>query len=104
MIGLQLMQPQYITQSTLETLGIDLTGEDVDALLDDLNETLQERVGTEIAQSLQESQLKELAEMQESATEVEISAWLQKNVPDMQQIVQNEIDILIAEIVEDEEE
>ncbi|MDB5167980.1 MAG: hypothetical protein JWO55_238 [Candidatus Saccharibacteria bacterium] len=98
------MQPQYITQSTLETLGIDLSGEDVDALLDDLNETLQERVGTEIAQSLQEEQLKELADLQESATETEIGTWLQKNVPDMQQIIQNEIDILIGEIVEEEEE
>lgn len=98
------MQPQYITQSTLETLGIDLTGEDIDALLDDLNETLQERVGTEIAQSLKEEQLKELAELQESATETEIGTWLQKNVPEMQQIIQNEIDILIGEIVEDEEE
>lgn len=98
------MQPQYITQSTLETLGIDLTGEDVDALLDDLNETLQERVGTEITQSLNEDQLKKLVELQESASETEIGEWLQKNVPDMQQIIQNEIDILIGEIVEDEEE
>lgn len=98
------MQPQYITQSTLETLGIDLTGEDVDALLDDLNETLQERVGTEIAQSLSEGKLKELVELQETATETEIGDWLQKNIPDLQQIIQNEIDILIAEIVEDEEE
>lgn len=98
------MQPQYITQSTLETLGIDLTGEDVDALLDDLNETLQERVGTEITQSLNEDQLKELVELQESATETQIGDWLQKNVTDLQQIIQNETDILIAEIVEDEEE
>lgn len=98
------MQPQYITQSTLETLGIDLTGEDVDALLDDLNETLQERVGTEITQSLNEDQLKELVDLQESASEAEIGEWLQKNIPDMQQIIQNEIDILIGEIVEDEEE
>lgn len=98
------MQPQYITQSTLETLGIDLTGEDVDALLDDLNETLQERVGTEIAQSLEEEQLKELVELQESATEIEIGDWIQKNVQGLQQIIQNETDILIAEIVEDDEE
>lgn len=98
------MQPQYITQSTLETLGIDLTGEDVEALLDDLNETLQERVGTEITQSLSEDKLKELVDLQETATEAEIGDWLQKNIPDLQQIIQNEIDILIAEIVEDEEE
>lgn len=98
------MQPQYITQSTLETLGIDLSGEDVDALLDDLNETLQERVGTELTQALKEDQLKELVDLQESASEAEIGAWLQKNIPDMQQIIQNEIDILIGEIVEDEDE
>lgn len=98
------MQPQYITQSTLTTLGIDLSDQDVDALLDDLNETLQERVGTEITQSLSEDQLKELVELQESASEAQIGEWLQKNIPDMQQIIQNEIDILIGEIVEDEEE
>lgn len=98
------MQPQYITQSTLTTLGIDLSDQDVDALLDDLNETLQERVGTEITQSLTEDQLKELVELQESASEAQIGEWLQKNIPDMQQIIQNEIDILIGEIVEDEEE
>jgi hypothetical protein len=98
------MQPQYITQSTLVTLGIDLSGEDVDALLDDLNETLQERVGTELTQALNEDQLKELVDLQESANEAEIGAWLQKNIPDMQQIIQNEIDILIGEIVEDEDE
>lgn len=98
------MQPQYITQSTLETLGIDLSDQDVDALLDDLNETLQERVGTEIAQSLNEDQLKELISLQESASEAEIGDWLQKNVTDMQHIIQNEIDILIGEIVEDDEE
>jgi hypothetical protein len=98
------MQPQYITQSTLETLGIDLTGEDVEALLDDLNETLQERVGTEITQSLTEKQLTELVDMQESASEEAIGAWLEKNIPDMPQIIQNEIDILIGEIVEDDDE
>lgn len=98
------MQPQYITQSTLETLGIDLSDQDIDALLEDLNETLQERVGTEITQSLNEDQLKELVSIQESASEEEMGAWLEKNVPDMKQIVQNEIDILIGEIVEDEEE
>lgn len=98
------MQPQYITQSTLETLGIDLSDQDVDALLEDLNETLQERVGTEITQSLNEDQLKELVDIQESASEEEMGAWLEKNVPDMKEIVQNEIDILIGEIVEDEDE
>ncbi len=94
----------YITQSTLEALGFDLTGEDVEALLDHLNETLQERVGIEIAESLDEDQLKTLADMQENASEQELGEWLEKHIPNMHEIVQNEIDILIGEIAETEEE
>jgi hypothetical protein len=98
------MHHQFITQSTLETLGFDLSGEDIEALLDHLNETLQERVGIEIAESLNEQQLKTLADMQEHASEKELGEWLEKNVPDMHEIVQNEIDILIGEIADTEDE
>lgn len=98
------MNHQFITQNTLEALDIDLTGEDVEALLDHLNETLQERVSAEITESLNDDQLKILADMQESASDEELGTWLEENVSDMQQIVQNEIDILISEIVEEDEE
>lgn len=98
------MNHQFITQSTLEALDIDLTGEDVEALLDHLNETLQERVSAEITESLNDDQLKTLATMQESASDEELGTWLEENVSGMQELVQNEIDILISEIVEDDEE
>lgn len=98
------MNHQFITQSTLETLGFDLSGEDVEELLEYLNDTLQERVGVEITQTLKEDQLKTLAAMQETASEKDLGEWLEENVPDMQKIVQNEIDILIGEIAETEEE
>lgn len=95
------MKHQFITQSTLEALGIDFTNQDVDALLSQLNNTLQERVGHEITESLDGEQLKTLLEIQETASEDELSAWLERNVPGLQQIVQDEIDILLGELVDD---
>lgn len=94
------MQHQFITQSTLDALGIDLTGQDVESLLTHLNDTLQERVGAEITETLNDEQLKTLLDMQENANEDEIATWLEANVPDMQQIVQDEIDIIIGELAD----
>jgi hypothetical protein len=98
------MNQQFITQKTLEDAGIDLTGEDVEALLVHLNELLQERVGTEITEALSDEKLKTLIDMQESATEEELGAWMEENVPDLQDIVTDEIDILLGEIVEGDDE
>lgn len=94
------MSTQYITKETVLGLGIDLGDQDIDALLTHLNETLEERIGTEITDSLDDNQLQELLKIQESANDEEIGKWLETNVPDMKQIVQDEIDILLGEIAE----
>lgn len=98
------MNHQFITQATLEALDVDLTGEDVEALLDHLNETLQERISAVITESLNDDQLKTLLAMQESASDEDLGAWLEENVADMQQIVATETDILMAEILEEDDE
>lgn len=94
------MSQQFITKETLDELGINLDGQDVEALLTHLNDTLQERVGTEITEELDDNQLKTLLDMQETASEEEIGAWLNQNVPDLQQITQDEVDILLGELAE----
>lgn len=94
------MNQQFITESTLDALGIDLQGQDKEALLAHLNDTLQERVGTEITESLDDAQLKTLLALQENASDDELADWLEQNVPDMKQIVQDEIDILLGELAE----
>jgi hypothetical protein len=98
------MNHQFITQATLEALDVDLTGEDVEALLDHLNETLQERISAVITESLNDDQLKTLLTMQESASDEALGTWLEENVADMQQVVQTETDILMAEILEEDDE
>jgi hypothetical protein len=91
---------EYITKESLINLGINLEGQDVDSLLAHLNDTLEERVGSEITESLDDTQLTILVEMQEKASDEEIGEWLKQNVPEFDQIVQDEIDIVLGELAE----
>jgi hypothetical protein len=91
---------EFITKESLLSLGINLDGQDVDSLLDHLNDTLQERVGTELTEALNDEQLKTLVELQDKATDEEVGNWLEANVPEFEQIVKDEIDILLGELAE----
>lgn len=93
-----------ITKDLLDEAGIDLVGQDVDALLAHLNQTLEERVGTEITESLNDTQLEELAALQENGSDEEVGTWLEKNVPELEQITQDEIDILLGELSENSDQ
>jgi len=97
------MNQQLITQETLSEIGIDLNGQDVDALLAHINSTLQERIGAEISETLDDEQLKALLSLKETASEDEVSNWLDQNVPELKQIAQDEIDILLGELADNGE-
>jgi len=90
----------YITEDSLKNLGINLEGKDVASLLTHLNETLEERVGAEITDALDDNQLKVLLDLQDKASDEEVGAWLQANVPEFEQIVKDEIDIILGELAE----
>jgi hypothetical protein len=94
----------YITEDTLKKVGVNLDGQDVASLLAHLNETLEERVGAEITDALDDSKLQVLMDLQDKATDEEVGAWLQENVPEFEQIIQDEIDILLGELVENTDE
>jgi len=97
------MNQQLITQETLSEIGIDLNGQDVNALLSHINSTLQERIGAEISETLDDEQLKALLSLKETASEDEVSKWLNQNVPELKQIAQDEIDILLGELADNGE-
>lgn len=89
-----------ITKDLLDEAGINLADQNVDTLLAHLNQTLEERVGTEITESLSDEQLEELLTLQENGSDEEVGAWLDQNVPELQEITQDEIDILLGELAE----
>ncbi len=91
------MQP-IITKELIESLNINLSGQDAETLLTHLNETLQERVGAEITESLGDEQLKDLLDVQEKGDNQAVAVWLQANVPELEAIVQDEVDILLGEV------
>lgn len=92
---------QYITKETLDAFGISLEEHDESSLLEHLNDTLRERIGTEIAALLDDAKLEELLTLQESPDgDAKTGDWLAQNVPELPQIVQDEIDILMGELAD----
>lgn len=90
----------FITKSTLVALGINLNDQDVQSLLERLNDTVEERIGDEIIESLDDDELEELVKLQKTATPEELGDWIAEHVSDYDQIVSDEIDIVIGELAE----
>jgi hypothetical protein len=94
---------QSITKELLEQLGVTLPATNEDALLIKLNELLEERIGAEIASSLSDEQLAEMSAIQDGGDDEALEAWISSNVPELQDIAQDEFDILLDEVVKNEE-
>ena len=90
----------FITKDSLLALGITVSDADAQSLITHLNQTVEERIGIEIAQQLDDAQLQELVKLQTSATPEELGEWIAERVPDYEQIVQDNIDIVVGQLAE----
>ena len=91
---------QLITEDVLTAMGIQLSDDDMKALVKHSNDTLNERVGADIIESLSDEQLEEYVTLQQSDDEAKLTAWMAENVPDLKQIVENERDIVLGELAD----
>ena len=91
---------EYITREDLTTLGIELPEEQVAEFLQHANDTLAERIGAEITESLTDEEIEQMIEVQESGDDKALQAWLIEHVPELKEIVQDEVDIFVAEIAQ----
>lgn len=98
------MNDALITKELLDEFGITVAEADLENFLAHANQTLDERVGAEIADSLTDEQLETLADLQESGDDEAVSLWLEQHVPELPQIAQDEIDILLGELAENASE
>lgn len=89
-----------LTREILDNIGITLSDSEYTELSKHVETTLQQRVIEEVVAGLTPEQAKELADMQSSANDNEVYAWLQVNVTDFADIVSDEVDILLGEIAE----
>lgn len=94
------MNQKTITPSILKDYGIELDDEKLAALASYLNEKLEERVGEEVTSLLTDDQLEHVVELQEANKDDEMTNYIQQAVPDVQQVTQDEIDILLGEVIE----
>lgn len=97
------MNPQnqtYVTIQTLRDFGITIDEATIDTLLQHLNDTIEERIGAEIIEALDDAQLTELLAIQEKGNDDELGEWIAAHVPEYEQIVQDNIDITVGELAE----
>lgn len=94
-----------ITKAQLNSIGINLPDEEMQALIEHAEDTINERISEEVIDSLDDEQLEELATMQESdAPADQIEAWVMERVPDYQEIVEDNTAIVLGELAESVEE
>lgn len=91
---------QYITQQMIDDMGITLPADQASSIIEHLNQTLAERIGAEIVASLDDKKVEELTEIQDQGDNARLQTWLQENIPELPDMIQDEVDILLGEIAE----
>lgn len=97
----QAVSATIITKEQLNSIGINLPDEEMQALIQHTEDTINERISEEVIDSLDDQQIEELASMQESnAPADQIEAWVIERVPDYQEIVEDNTTIVLGELAE----
>ena len=89
-----------ITLEDLQSIGINPQTEQVETTLSDLNNTLNERIGVEITESLTDEQLDEMMTVKQSGDKDALASWMSANIPEIKNIVSDERDILLGELAD----
>ena len=90
-----------ITKSRLNAIGIKLPDDQIEALIQHVEDTVNERIGEEIVDSLDDDQLKELVKLQDSgASDDEVVQWIKERIPDYDEIIEDNVRIVLGELIE----
>jgi ABC-type proline/glycine betaine transport system substrate-binding protein len=93
-----------IDENTLKSLGLTLSDDAKPAFIEHLLETLEERVGVAVTELLDDDELEELVTLTDGDDEATTEAWIKQHVPDYEDVVKDEFDILMGEIAEQADE
>ena len=75
-----------------------LPAEEKKAMLGQIYETLEMRVGTKLAQNMSDAQLAEFEQLMDANDEAGAFKWLQTNVPNYKEVVAQELETLKQEV------
>jgi len=88
-----------LNKEFFESIGVQLDDEMRKALSEHYDSTLSDRVTTEIVETLNDDQLQALQALKDAPDE-ELQTWLVANVPELNEIIEDEVAILLGEIAE----
>ena len=91
-----------ITQHDLDRLGIKMR--DSAALLQEVNNTLYERVGLEVIGRLSDNDLDELVRRQETDDSAALFAWLSQRVAHLDEILSDERTLILGDLAKKADE
>jgi hypothetical protein len=97
------IDPKALKQ-ILDALEVKLDEKQQAALHEHMQTTLQERVGLALAELLDDDEVSELIKLTHQDDQAGLVAWLDAHVPDYQEVVQDEIDILLGELAENSDQ
>ena len=90
-----------VTKAQLNSIGISLSDDQMQALIQHVEETINERISEEVVESLSDEQLAELVKMQDSNVSAEeIDAWIRERIPEYGEIIEDNVAIVLGELVE----
>ena len=92
-----------ITKVQLNSVGINLPDDQAQALIQHVEETVNERISEEIVDSLDDAQLAELVALQDDVPAEQLEAWIRERVPEYDEIVEDNVTIVLGELVENSE-
>ena len=88
-----------LTKEFLESIGIQLDDTTFTAFAEHFDATLKDRIITDIIDELDDEQLVQLERLKDSDGD-QLWHWIQTNVTDLSDIIQEEVDILLGELAE----
>ncbi len=90
-----------VTKAQLQSIGIDMPDDQMDALIQHAEDTINDRIGEEIVDSLNDQELAELVALQDSDAPAEqLEAWIVAHVSDYQEIIEDNVAIVLGELAE----
>ena len=90
-----------ITKEQMNGIGIDLPEDQMQALIQHTEDTINAQIGEEVVDALDDKQLEELVALQDSnVPREEIEAWIIERVPDYQDIVEDNVAIVLGDLAE----
>ena len=90
-----------VTKAQLNSIGINLPEDQMQALIQHVEDTINSQIGEEIVESLDDDQLKELVQMQDNdAPAEEIDTWIRARVPEYDEIIEDNVAIVLGELAD----